>query len=219
MGSSRSAIAVAAGVGASALIVAATWVATAPAAGARAATAPCATTGYFYDGVATTRFVRGIAATVEATRLPTVRSGHVAAWVGVGGVHEGPAGANSWLQTGLVALPHGSLRLYVEYVFPRHSRRFLDLGPAYVGRTYLIAVAEVRSGRWRASVDGVTAGPPVRVPSAEGGWRGVATAETWTAGRAACNHSSYSLGFVSERDDRGHWRAANDASPIAGGVG
>src|SRR5688500_5391288 len=51
---------------------------------------------------------QGVRATFTAIARPYVESGHVAAWVGVGGPGEGPGGADEWLQVGMAGFAHST---------------------------------------------------------------------------------------------------------------
>jgi hypothetical protein len=168
----------------------------APAPASPGAAARACAHGYSYAGYAGRDGSAGVAATITALTRPSVATGHAAAWVGVGGVHAGAGGASEWLQAGLAAFPGIGLRLYVEAVSRGKSRRFLDLGPAVVGRRYRFRVRETGAGFWRASVDGRPVGQPAYLPTAYGGWRPTATAESWAAGSASCNRYAYRFDAV-----------------------
>lgn len=189
------------------------WVLASP---AKHAAAPCAR-GYTYGGYASRGGVHGIAASITASRVPSVPSGHAAAWVGVGGVHAGPNGANAWLQAGLAAFPHDGLHLYVEEVSLGRARQLVDLGRAGAGRAYRVAVVEASPDVWQASVDGRAAGSPAYLPTGGGDWRGVATAESWAAGRATCNSFAYRFDRVATFDGSG-WSPLADARRVGRGV-
>ena len=208
----RLTVAAAACLAVASLIVAPQWVLASPA----KRSAPCAH-GYSYGGYASRDGVRGIAASVAATRAPTVASGHAAAWVGVGGVHAGAGGANAWLQAGLAAFEGRGLHLYVEEVSPGRARSFVDLGRADAGRSYRVTVAETRPDVWQATVDGRPVGEPAYLPTGGGSWRGVATAESWAAGRGGCNTFSYRFGGVTVLGAAG-WTAHAGAEPVGHGV-
>jgi hypothetical protein len=208
----RLTVAVAACLAAASLVVAPQWVLASPA----KRSAPCAH-GYSYGGYASRAGVTGIAASVAARDVPTVTSGHAAAWVGVGGIHQGPGGSNEWLQTGLAAFPGRGLHLYVEEVSPGQARQFVDLGRASVGRRYRVAVEQTAPDIWEATVDGRSVGRPAYLPTGGGAWRGVATAESWSAGRAACNAFSYRFDDVSVSAGSS-WRPLADARVIGRGV-
>jgi hypothetical protein len=169
------------------LIVSPSWVLASPS----KATLPACTRGYSYAGFATREGVHGVAASITATKLPTVASGHAAAWIGVGGVHEGLDGANEWLQAGIAAFPKTGLRLYVEEVFSGFPRRFVDVGPASRGHSYRVQVVEEAPDLWLASIGGRVVGGPAYLPTGGGSWRAVTTTESWAAGRSTCNRYSY----------------------------
>ncbi len=155
--------------------------------------------GYSYAGYAGRDGSDDVSATIAALSRPSVETGHAAAWVGVGGVHAGRGRASEWLQTGLAAFPRLGLRLYVEEVSRGQARRFVDLGPAAVGRRYRFRVRETGADIWRAFVDGHAVGRPAYLPTGVGAWRPVLTAESWATGSAACNLYAYRFEDVSVR--------------------
>jgi hypothetical protein len=206
------AVAAAACLAVATFVVAPTWVS---ASTPKSASAGCAR-GYSYGGFASRDGVRGVAASISAERRPTVSSGHAAAWIGVGGIHEARGGANAWLQAGIAAFPHTGLRLYVEEVSLGKQRRFFDLGPATFGRRYRVAVVETGADVWQATLDGRPVGAPAYLPTGGGSWRGVATAESWAAGRAACNTYGYRFGRVAVL--QGAWSAVTEGQTLGRGV-
>ena len=107
--------------------------------------------------------------------------------------------------------------MYVEEVSPGRARSFVDLGRAVPGRSYRVTVAETQPDVWQATVDGRPVGEPAYLPTGGGSWRGVATAESWTAGRAACNEFSYRFDDVAAVQG-GVWRRLDDAQLVGGGV-
>lgn len=137
--------------------------------------------------------VAGVKATLTSAIAPGVSSGHVAAWVGVGGPKQGPAGTDEWLQVGLSSLGDGSIRLYYELAAP--SPHYVDLGRGAVGRPVRVAVLEMaaRPSWWRVWVRGRPASPPLRLPASEGRLVPVATAESWrpSAAPLGCNTFHY----------------------------
>src|SRR5258708_30695493 len=76
--------------------------------GAALAAAPyalaCGSSGYTYAGLASATNIDGVGATLTAIGAPSVKNGHVAGWVGLGGPHEGPNGRDEWIQVGLNTL-------------------------------------------------------------------------------------------------------------------
>jgi hypothetical protein len=194
------------------LVVAPQWVLASPS----KASAPCPR-GYTYGGYATRAGVRGVAASIAAKRFPKVTSGHAAAWVGVGGVHEARGGANAWLQAGIAAFPGRGPHLYVEEVSYGEVREFLELAPAARGRRYRVAVVETQPDLWQATIDGRAVGPPAFLPTGGGSWRGVATAESWAAGRAGCNSFGYRFDQVSVLGASG-WSRLTEAQVVGRNV-
>jgi hypothetical protein len=158
------------------------------------ATAACGWSGYSYAGVQSLVPAHGVSARLTAVSVPRVQSGHVAAWVGVGGAGLGRNGADEWLQVGLSAYPGTRTELYYELAQPGSTPAYhvLDASVA-AGTIHRVAVLEMR-GRpdvWRAWVDGSAVSPPLYLPGSHGAWRPVATAETWDGGRPACNGYGY----------------------------
>jgi hypothetical protein len=187
-----------------------------PASPSPAGTRSC-TPGYSYAGYAGRDGVSGVAATISASALPAVWSGHAAAWVGVGGIHAGPGNANEWLQAGIAAFPRVGLRVYVEAVSRGSARRFTDLGPALVGRRYRVRVVETGRDVWRAFLNGRAVGEPTFLPTAGGSWRPLATAESWAAGRSSCNRYAYRFEGVSALETGG-WNALAETERLGTGV-
>ena len=185
-------------VAAAACVAVASLVAAPAPASPRVGLATCAQ-GYRYAGYAGRDGSDDVSATIAALSRPSVATGHAAAWVGVGGIHAGRGNASEWLQAGLAAFPRLGLRLYVEEVSRGQARRFVDLGPAVVGRRYRIRVRETGLDVWRAFVDGRAVGRPAYLPTDAGSWRPVVTAESWAAGSAFCNLYAYRFDDVSVR--------------------
>ena len=74
--------------------------------------------GYTYAGRLSATPAHGVRATLTALSKPEVAAGHVAAWVGVGGVGQGVDGTDAWIQVGLSAFPGSESRLYYEVARP-----------------------------------------------------------------------------------------------------
>ena len=185
-------------VAAAACVAVASLVAAPAPASPRVGLATCAQ-GYRYAGYAGRDGSDDVSATIAALSRPSVATGHAAAWVGVGGVHAGRGNASEWLQAGLAAFPRLGLRVYVEEVSRGQARRFVDLGPAIVGRRYRFRVRETGADVWRAFLDGRAVGRPAYLPTDAGSWRPVVTTESWAAGSAACNRYTYRFDDVSVR--------------------
>lgn len=157
---------------------------------AGAGNAKACRSGYAYAGIAGANVSRGAAATISPAFLPTVRAGHVAAWVGVGGRGLGPHGTDVWLQAGLAAYPGKSVHLYYELMLPS-GRRYVELGaPVSHGDRHRVAVHELpaRPEIWIVELDGRPASDPIHLPGSHAAWPAVATAENWTPAGQACNN-------------------------------
>jgi hypothetical protein len=105
----------------------------------------------------------------------------------------------------------------VEEVSRGEARRFVDLGRALPGRSYRLRVVETGRDLWQASVDGRVVGRPAFLPAGAASWRGVATAETWTAGRSHCNRYAYRCERVSVLRASG-WAGLADAERVGAPV-
>src|SRR5919202_2105520 len=84
------------------------------------ALASCSRT-YSYAGYDSPWYAHGVAATITTLSDPQVAAGHVAAWVGVGGVGAGLHGENEWLQVGYAAFEQSNNagnELYYEVALP-----------------------------------------------------------------------------------------------------
>lgn len=150
--------------------------------------------GYTYAGRLSATRAHGVRATLSALAKPEVSAGHVAAWVGVGGVGEGPNGTNAWVQIGLSAFPGTGSRLYYEVARPGAPPTYHELDPdVQTGRRFRVAVLEMgrRPNHWRVWVNGEPVSEPIHLPASHGRWRPIATAESWAGTGSACNGFSY----------------------------
>lgn len=173
------------------------------------AAAACGASGYSYAGVRGAAVANGVAATLSAETLPSVQSGHVAAWVGVGGAGLGPGGSTEWIQAGLAGFPDGRNELYYEVALPDQHARYVKLGDVTQGTRYHVAVLEVAGKRstWRVFVNGKAAADPIFLPGSHGIWTPVATSESWDGGQPACNRFDYAFDGVSfAAQPGGAWR-------------
>jgi hypothetical protein len=152
----------------------------------------CGWPGYSYAGVTSTGAVTSVAATVTPLRQPDVESGHVAAWVGVGGYGAGPGGVDEWIQAGIAARAGDGQVLYVEWKRPGSKRRYVEVDATVtVGERHRLAVVEVRDDVWRVFVDGRTVASAVRLRGSHDRLAAVATGESWDGGQPACNRFAY----------------------------
>lgn len=180
-----------------------------PAAPGRAA-APCGD-GYTYAGRLSATPAHGVSATLTALARPHVAAGHVAAWIGVGGVGEGPNGTDAWIQIGLSAFPGSESRLYYEVARPGAAPAYVELEPkVHTGERLRVAVLEMakRPHHWRVWVDGRPVSPPIELPRSSGRWRPIATAESWAGTGTACNRFRFRFeGLRVAAATGGSWRS------------
>lgn len=152
----------------------------------------CGDSGYSYAGLLGSALAYGVAADLRAKSLPSVRSGHVAAWVGVGGYGLGRNGTNAWLQAGLITRARGAAVVYYEVTRPGYKPRLVAVRDALAGRSYRVGVLELaqRPGWWRVWVDGRPVTKPISLPGSHGAWEATATARAGTAARASATSST-----------------------------
>lgn len=163
-----------------------------------AAAGTCGSRPYSYAGFQGALHARSVTGTIGLRRTPRVTSGHVMAWVGVGGPGEGPGGADAWLQVGIGAVPGSEPELYYEVQQPGLRARYRRIaGPVRPGERHRVGVLETpRPNRWRVVVDGRAASPVFLLPGSHGRWYGDAEAESWNGGRAACNRFDFTFEHV-----------------------
>ena len=176
----------------------------------------CGSSGYSYAGVTSEARVHGVGATITPLAPPSVQSGHVAGWVGVGGPGLGPHGSSEWIQVGYSGFPGLTVgSLYYEVALPGRQPTYHEvLSAVPAGATHRLAVLEVahHPNWWRVWVDGRAVGKAVRLPGSHGTWRGVATAESWGGGRRVCNKYAYRFRRVTvARNAGGSWHPMNAA--------
>jgi hypothetical protein len=175
------------GWGRAALVVLAGAAIALAAAGAGSALA-CDPDRYVYAGVVSSSPAFGIRAVVTPVVAAQVRSGHIAAWVGVGGPGAGPDGADEWLQVGLSAFPNqAGYNLYYEVMVAGGAVGYHQLAAnAAVGEAVDVAVLELhgRPNWWRVWVSGTPRSRPIFLPGSHDRWAPMATTESWDGGRA-----------------------------------
>jgi hypothetical protein len=185
---------------------------------------PCSSSGYTYAGLASASRTHGVRAKLTTIGATAVANGHVAGWVGVGGPGEGPNGSDEWIQvgfSGFAGSPNSDLYYEVTRAgsTPRYFQVASNLPP---GTTKQLAVLEVRGhpNAWRVWVNGKPVSKAIYLPKSHGAWRGIATAESWSATRnAACNGFGYRFDDIGiAQQAGGAWRTLSDALPIRTGV-
>ena len=177
----------------------------------------CGDSGYSYAGLLGSALAYGVAADVRVQSLPRVRSGHVAAWVGVGGYGLGRNGTNAWLQAGLITRAGGAAVVYYEVTRPGYKPKLTPIRSAVTGRSYRVAVLEMaqRPGWWRVWVDGRPVTKPISLPGSHGAWEPTATAESWDGGESVCNEFNYSFDRIAVATrPGGDWRPLTTASVL-----
>ena len=174
----------------------------------------CGARPYSYAGIAGWRPASGVAATLVVDAQPEVQHGHVAAWVGVGGVGLGPGGSDEWLQVGYAANGMQS-DLYYEVAKPYSAPRYVSIGRAAgPGEAHRVAVIEMqqRPGWWRIWVDRASVSQPIFLPGSHDRWPPIATSESWNGGVPSCNAFAYSFSAIRVRHNS--WSLLSDAYPI-----
>ena len=172
--------------------------------------------GYSYAGLYSSQPAVGVAASLSMLGLPTVTSGHVAAWVGVGGPGLGPNGADEWLQVGLASFDSSRAHLYYEVALPGRAPEYVELASGIEpGRVIRVGLLELpfAPGTWVVISPAGISGP-FYLPDSDDAWAPVATAESWAAGGSQCNRSSYRFGRVELANSRGGWRRMRRASKL-----
>ena len=163
-------------------------------AGTASAAASCGSASYSYAGLVHANPGHGVRATLTALMAPNVAMGHVAGWVGVGGVGAGPNGETEWIQVGLSGFSGGQSSLYYEITRPGGASRYTAVIPDVApGEAHTVAVLEMFGRRdwWRVWVDRRPVSDPVYLPGSHGRWEPMATAESWNAGTRKCNRFKY----------------------------
>jgi hypothetical protein len=160
--------------------------------------AGCTSNPYAYAGLIANSNGYGIRATITATRQATVRSGHVAGWIGVGSPNAGPNGEAEWLQAGLNAIADGRAEIYGELTLPSRSPIYKRLGEVEIGKPYRLAVLEVpgKPGTWQVWLNGKPVSKQVALPGSHGKFQPMAMTESWNGGTPSCNDFSYRFASV-----------------------
>lgn len=167
---------------------------------------------YSYDGVQSPSNAYGVATTLSMRAPSVVRSGHVAAWVGVGGAGAGPRGTDEWVQAGIAQDAGDVAVLYYEYRRPGDAAAtYVRLQPVSPGESHTVAVTELaaRPGHWRVRIDGIAQGAAIALPGSHGRFAPNATAESWDGGLVgSCNGYSFAFSNLSLRlRNAGPWEA------------
>ena len=172
--------------------------------------------GYTYAGLYSASRASGVAATLTMLEPPSIASGHVAGWVGVGGPGLGAHGEDEWLQVGLATFGDSSDgRLYYELARPGAAPRYTELASGIrPGERLRVAVLELPFARdsWIVISPAGIAGP-FHLPRSHGAWQPIATAESY-AETTRCNRHAYSFGGLQLAYADGGWRTMRRASEL-----
>jgi hypothetical protein len=166
--------------------------------------------GYAYAGFESASISSGVRATITSLRAPSVKAGHAAAWIGVGGKQAGASGETMWLQVGIAALPNTPAMVYAEITRAGREPVFLPLVQnVLVGDRHRLAVLEMnrRPGVWRVWLDGKPVTDPVVFAGSHRLWKPIATAESWNGGVETCNGFGFRFDRVGVAQSLGgSWR-------------
>ncbi len=172
--------------------------------------------GYSYAGLYSPWKASGIGATLSMISAPSVPTGHVAAWVGVGGPGLGPRGEDEWLQVGLATFPgEKEGRLYYELAQPGKEIRYTELASGiHPGQRVRVGLLELPFARdsWVVISNAGFAGP-FYLPRSHRAWEPIATAESYAEG-SACNRYAYRFGGVQLARQNGRWRPLRRARKL-----
>jgi hypothetical protein len=185
------------------------------------AAAACGPDGYTYAGFFSPLAASGIRATITPLAAGDVQTGHIGAWVGVGGPGKGPGGTDEWLQIGFSALPDtGGTQLYYELTQPGSSPSYHQIATRSAGSSARVAVLELPSRRnyWQVLVNGVVASPPIHLPGSHNRLQPTATAESWDGGTGGtCNAFLYRFaGIDVVRAPGSTWQPLGLSYPLDG---
>ena len=178
----------------------------------------CGPSGYAYAGVQGADATSGIAASLSSLSAPSVQSGHVAGWVGVGGLGQGPGGSNLWIQVGLNSGPGTANKLYYEVMRPGTGQTYAEVATSVPnGQAFRVAVLETAAtpGAWRVWVNGRPVTDPIFLAGSHAALSPMALGESWDGGRPACNRFRYRFQNVSvAAAPGGSWRAIKDTTVL-----
>jgi hypothetical protein len=175
-------------------------------AGPALATTTCGNPGYSYAGLLGSLPVHGISASISAPLTPTVQSGDVSAWIGVGRTRV--TGRRGSIRAGLLTLAGSTPQLFYDVRRYRTGEWHRFLGPTVnPGEAHRVSIREIpwRAGYWRVFMDGRRVSGPIKLMRQLRGKYALATAESWDGGTPTCNEFSFHFGPVRARQD-GPWR-------------
>jgi hypothetical protein len=144
--------------------------------------------------------------------LGTGRAGHVAGWIGVGGVGLGPNGTTEWLQVGYAAFDTGETQIYDEVTLPNKAPAYhtvvAKLSPSAKNEVTVFESATTQ-GSWQVLLDGRPVSSLISLPASHGTFSPQALGETWNWERtSATSGGTTSATFRSSRSRADRGRAA-----------
>jgi hypothetical protein len=169
--------------------------------------ASCSSQPYAYAGLFSNLVASGIKATVTTLAAAQVTNGHVAGWIGVGGLNAGPGGVAEWLQTGVQESAGGDTEIYAETTepggAPTYQMLVADVQP---GTPYQLEVVELAGQKnvWQVLLNGKPATGQVSLPGS-GHFEPMAMSESWNGGTPTCNGFDYRFGNVQIATNPGSW--------------
>jgi hypothetical protein len=180
--------------------------------------ASCTTAPYAYAGLFSNRAATGIEATLTTIATAQVTKGHVAGWIGVGGLNASPTGKPEWLQAGLATLASGKSVIYAESTRPGKDTVYQALASNVVaGTAYHLVVRQLanRTDVWQIFLNGRSVTTPITLPGS-GHFEPMAMSESWNGGPPpTCNGFSYRFGQLKIASKTGTWSALTNTSPIS----
>jgi hypothetical protein len=178
----------------------------------------CTAAPYAYAGLFSDRSATGIEATLTTIAPAQVTKGHVAGWIGVGGLNAGPKGTAEWLQVGLATLASGKTVIYTESTTPGKDTVYQALASNIVaGTAYRLAVRKLqnRTDVWQVWLNGRAVTTPVTLPDS-GQFEPMAMSESWNGGLPpTCNGFSYRFAQLKIASKDGTWRSLTKTSSIS----
>jgi hypothetical protein len=188
-----------------------------PAEGGQSKKAACGAQEFAYAGLQADDTAHGVRATIAPLATPNVADGHVAGWIGVGGVDAGPHGKAEWLQTGLASFaPSNEMFIYYEVTVAGRSPAYHEVkADVQPGEKHDLAILEVRGhdSWWRVWVDGKPVTRAIHLPGSHDKWYPQALAENWNGGTGTCNTYAYRFSNVRLAETNGgSWKSLDQRS-------
>jgi len=186
-------------------------------AGSAAPAASCTSAAYAYAGLFSDGAGTGIEAAVTMLAPPVVTLGHVAGWIGVGGLNAGPAGKTEWLQAGAATTAGGKSEIYAESVqvggTPTYQALVADVVP---GRPYHLSVRTMPNHpeAWQVFLNGRPVTAAVTLPGSKQ-FEPMVMTESWDGGSPpSCNGFFYRFAQLKIASSDGVWRALTNTTAL-----